>query len=97
MGCLAIALLLAVAWEGCHVGPLKVNVAMQRCPACWKICVWIEAGPSPCRLQTGRGFLDIQPPVDLPFCRQPRAIPAPVDLSALICRQNDACMVLEIM
>ena len=53
--------------------------------------VVFEAGPSAWRLQIGWGFPDIQPPLDLSFCGQPLAIPAPVDLSALICRQNVAC------
>ena len=51
-----------------------------------------EAGLSAWRLQTGWGFPDIQPPLDLSFCRQPLAIPTPVDLSVLICRQNVACI-----
>ena len=43
-------------------------------------------------LQSGRGFRDIQPPVDLSFCHQTWAAPAPDDLSALICCQSDACI-----
>ena len=31
----------AVAREGCYMGPLKINVAMQIWSARWKICVWI--------------------------------------------------------
>ena len=30
----SIALLLAAAWGGCHMGPLKINVAMQIWSAC---------------------------------------------------------------
>ena len=55
--------------------------------------VVFEAGTSARSLQTGRGFPDIQPPLDLSFCHQPLAISAPVDLSALICCQSVACMV----
>ena len=56
--------------------------------------VWgADVGPSACHLQTGRGFLDSQPPADLSFCHQHWAVPAPVDLSALICRQKDACII----
>ena len=32
--CLSIALLLAVAWEGCHMAPLKITVAIQIWSAC---------------------------------------------------------------
>ena len=44
MGVLAIALLLAVAWEGCHMGPLKINVAMPIWSACWNISVYSKLG-----------------------------------------------------
>ena len=50
-----------------------------------------EARLPACRLQIGRGLPNIQPPVDLSCCQQSWAVPAPVDLWALICGQKDAC------
>ena len=53
-----------------------------------------EARLPACHLQIGRGLPNIQPPVDLSCCQQSWAVPAPVDLWALICGQKDACTVI---
>ena len=73
---------------------MKIDAEVQIWWYAGKPVCGFEAVPSALGLQTGWDFPDVQAPADPSLCLQLWAVPAPVDLSALICCQNVACIVL---